>query len=741
MLLADLGADVVRPETESGDHRRPPPRVEPRPVCWDRGKRRVILPCLEPRADTALSSLLSAADVVLLDGGPRALAAAGWDLGEIEQTYPELVISWLPAMGARGPYADLPADPLLQSAISGYAQQQTSIEAVPIAPVVPIVSYVHGALGAAATVAALLERRRSGRGQVVTVTGLHAVASLEAAVMLAAQDQPALYKPGRDARSMPAFRAYECADGEWFFLGTLVETLFVGAMAALDMLELMVLPGVEGEFTNLLRTAAGLAVAERLEALFAQQPRAHWLEILTEADIPVAPVLTRSEWLASDALKAVGGLVTRTHPELGPVRLPAPGVALSVTPPVVGELAREVSADELLAHWSPRSTLGDGSTHTNGALAGLRVLDLATFIAGPFGPTIMAQWGADVVKVETLEGDPYRVYSLSFVAINQGKRSVAVDLRHPDGKQLLLDLVAQADVLVENLRGESLARLGLSESVLQTLNPQLVHCSVTAFGQRGPLAGTPGFDPLLQARSGLMHTVGAEGHPVSTGTPVHDVGSASLTTLGALAALWALPTTGVGQRVDVALASSTLLLQSGEYTDFEGRPPSPRGGVDFVGPTAARRYYRTADHWMALAAQTAEQLEAALQVLGLEGEPDLDAPGDGALARAIATVMATRKAPEVVEELQRRGVPAAPVPPQNCLDDEHLVANDFSHVVMDRQFGRCRVVKNFAEWSRSAVYEATSMPAKGEDGPDVLLEIGWDSEAMGRVIADGTVQS
>src|ERR1700710_1515797 len=127
---------------------------------------------------------------------------------------------------------------------------------------------------------------------------------------------------------------------------------------------------------------------------------------------------------------------------------------------------------------------------------------------------------------------------------------------------MLLNRVDRAEVLVENMRGESLARLGLSEEVLRSINPQLVHCSVTAFGQRGPLAGTPGFDPLLQARSGLMHTVGAEGHPVSTGTPVHDVGSASLTALGALAALWALPTTGVGQRVEVALASSTLLLQS-----------------------------------------------------------------------------------------------------------------------------------------------------------------------------------
>jgi crotonobetainyl-CoA:carnitine CoA-transferase CaiB-like acyl-CoA transferase len=256
------------------------------------------------------------------------------------------------------------------------------------------------------------------------------------------------------------------------------------------------------------------------------------------------------------------------------------------------------------------------------------------------------------------------------------------------------------------------------------------------------LAGTPGFDPLLQARSGLMHSVGAPGRPVSTGTPVHDVGSASLSALGALAALWALPNTGVGQRIDVALASSTLLLQSGEYTDFDGRPEAARGGVDFLGPTAARRYYRAGDDWIALAAQTTEQFRHALQVFGVDGEPALDSSGDGPLADAIAAAVAGRKVEELIAELQRHLVPAAlVVPQQDALEADHLVLNDFSHVVLDRQFGRCRVVKRFAEWSRSAVFEAESMPALGEDGAAVLAEIGWDIDAVQRVLTNGTVMS
>src|SRR3954453_10678806 len=200
MLLADYGADVVRPESTTGGHRRPSPRQDPGAVCWDRGKRHVTLRSLHPTTDPELAELLSSADIVLLDGGPRAIAEAGWDLAALEEKDPHLVIGWLPTMGARGPLADLSPDPLLLSAISGYSQQQSSVNPVPIAPVVPIINYVHGILGAGAVVAAVLERRRSGRGQIVTVTGLHGVSALAAAVMPHTLEQANTFVPSRNIR-------------------------------------------------------------------------------------------------------------------------------------------------------------------------------------------------------------------------------------------------------------------------------------------------------------------------------------------------------------------------------------------------------------------------------------------------------------------------------------------------------------------------------------------------------------
>ncbi|MCU1344662.1 MAG: L-carnitine dehydratase/bile acid-inducible protein, partial [Acidimicrobiia bacterium] len=226
----------------------------------------------------------------------------------------------------------------------------------------------------------------------------------------------------------------------------------------------------------------------------------------------------------------------------------------------------------------------------------------------------------------------------------------------------------------------------------------------------------------------------------STGTPVHDVGGASLTTLGVLAALWARDAMGVGQRIDVSLASSTLLLQCGEYTEFDGRPPAAHGGVDFLGPTAARRYYQASDEWIAVAAQTDSQFEALLQGLGVDGPCSLRDPADGALAEAMAKAIAGRTVAEWVAEFASAGVPAAPVVPhQHALDDEHLVLNEFSHVVMSNLFGRTRVMKRFADWSRSTVGEAVAAASKGEHGPEVLAEIGWDSEAISEALVQGTV--
>ena len=168
MLLADLGADVNRVEITDGGHRRGDPYVDPDWICWDRGKRTVTVRALDPVADRSFRELLTAADVVLLDPTPGAAHGGPLAPRALSGAYPRLGVIWIPPYGASGErYQDLPSDPLLLSAISGFAMWQPARDPeVPIAPVVPIVQYVQGSLAASAAVAVVLERDRSGSGQI-----------------------------------------------------------------------------------------------------------------------------------------------------------------------------------------------------------------------------------------------------------------------------------------------------------------------------------------------------------------------------------------------------------------------------------------------------------------------------------------------------------------------------------------------------------------------------------------------
>jgi crotonobetainyl-CoA:carnitine CoA-transferase CaiB-like acyl-CoA transferase len=489
---------------------------------------------------------------------------------------------------------------------------------------------------------------------------------------------------------------------------------------------------VAGEFMNLLRPDVGAAVGAELAETFAARPRAVWLGLLADAGIPAAPVTTREEWLAGEQVTAVGARLEADHPGLGRVVMPGLAVSLSATP---GHVRHLPSAE----HTAAASSLWPGADGTAGGpgggppgrgapadlpLAGIRVLDLSTFMAAPFASTLLADFGADVVKIEPAGGDPYRVYSASYTAVNQRKRAAALDLRKSDERAALLRLAADADVLVDNLRAESMTRLGLGDGVLAAAFPRLVRCSVSAYGRTGPFADLPGFDPVMQARSGMMLAQGGTDDPVASVAPVHDVGTAALAALGILAALFARARTGLGQHVTASLAGASVFLQSGELTTFAGRPAAQAGGVDFPGPSAVRRYYRASDGWLAVAATTAPHVAELLSAVGHPEWGELD---DAALVDRLSGVLASRPVTDWVAELAARRVPACPVLSRlGELADPFLVENEFSHVVADPVAGNLRIARDFSNWPGTR--PASQRPARGttigEDTAAVLAEAG-----------------
>jgi crotonobetainyl-CoA:carnitine CoA-transferase CaiB-like acyl-CoA transferase len=205
-----------------------------------------------------------------------------------------------------------------------------------------------------------------------------------------------------------------------------------------------------------------------------------------------------------------------------------------------------------------------------GALDGVKVLDAASMLAGPYAATLLGDLGADVVKLEPPDGDETRRFgpragsdSGVFYGVNRNKRSVVADLRTPAGREVLHALVEWADVVVDNLRPTARARLGLDYESVCSINPAVVSLSVSTFGADGPYAGRPGIDPIAQAITGFMHVTGHAGEsPVKAGPPVADAVCSILAAYGALAALWARQRTGRGQEVHVSLIDGLVHIQA-----------------------------------------------------------------------------------------------------------------------------------------------------------------------------------
>jgi crotonobetainyl-CoA:carnitine CoA-transferase CaiB-like acyl-CoA transferase len=715
MLLADLGAEVIR---VTGEERGVPDAGrDPGPLCWDRGKSIVNV---DPGSVPGLSR---AADVLLVDHTPGLLRSSGLEAAMLRRGNPRLVHLWMPPYATHGEWSELPADPILLAAL-GVAGHYPSSSNRPVAPVAATTDHVHGAMGATAAAAGLVGRLRQGGGSAVVVSGLHAVAAQMASMMSKGLDQP-VFSPSTSERGAPCWRPYRCADGRWFFLAALTPEIFFRALDVLDRMDIMVLPEVAGEFSNILiPDAGGRVVVDELEALFASRPAHRWLDMLTAGGVPCAPIRTRSEWLGGEVIEANRGTVVREHELLGPVTMPGVPVALSRTPGSVGEFPEGASCLADLSWTEAPSAPGRPSSRL--PLAGLKVVDTASFLAAPFVASLLADLGADVVKVEPPAGDPYRAYPIAFLAINQLKRGIVLDLNERDGAEALLALVRGADVLVENMRPGRLERMGLAPERIREEHPGLVHCSVSAYGQAGRFADAPGFDPVFQALSGMAAAQGGggDGEPIMSAMPAHDTCTGVLGAFGVLAALYARGHDGLGQRVAVSLAATSTFLQSAEFTTYKGRPDPAQGGRDFPGPRPGNRYYQCSDGWIAIAAGGSEAQPAALlQALGLDAVDQVEA--------ALRTHTVRRAA----RLLAGHGVPACRVVMrEKSVDDPFLVENGFSRVVEEPGFGRVKVVSGYSDWGTVAGRVTPAAFTPGQHGREVLAEAGYDGARVRRLL-------
>jgi len=601
MFLADNGADVVKVEPPEGD----PYRGDPGFLTVNRNKRSVVVD------DDGRRALVASADVVIVDRPGQASA--------LRAINPTAVIITMPPWGERGSMVDAPTSRAILHAATGIAWNQQAYAEVPVDIVVPIASYGTGVLGALAASAGLLVRAQRGAVPTYEVSEVAGAAAIQLGESRA--PGPPAIRPGDSTLGskgrVACYRLLEAQDGKWFFLACGTSRFYRRMLDVIGRPELIDDPALANPPWGLLLDEAIERITPILDSVFATRPRDEWLRILAEADVPAQPVLTREEFLQSSTVAANNMDLTIEHPERGPVQMMGLPFIIDAAPGSIRCAAPLLGADNdsVLRSWlapaaqsatpTPAAPAdGDNKPSAEGPLAGVTVIDLASFIAGPVVSRHLAMLGADVIKVEPPSGDPFRAIGPLFVSWNQGKRSIAVDLTTKEGQQTLHQLVTTADVVVENFRPGVAARLGADRATLAAINPDLVFLSSPGYGYDEAMADRPAFDPLIQAIGGFMAAQGglSGGSQPSTGiepvfltVPIHDVITPLVGALGVTMALWQRHHQGGGQHVSTSLAQSTMVAQAAEYTRYQGRPSTPLGGFDHPGPDDDHTWHETDD--------------------------------------------------------------------------------------------------------------------------------------------------
>jgi crotonobetainyl-CoA:carnitine CoA-transferase CaiB-like acyl-CoA transferase len=727
MLLADFGADIVKVEPPTGD----PARLLPGFAVWNRNKRSIVVERDTAAGQERLARLLAGADLCILSE-PSIVD----DPRKLSDIYPHLIVVHTPPYApTHTPWAGGAESHGLLDAFAGVSARQSSFDGGPIDLVYPTTLYVQGSWAAAAAVAALIERHRSGFGQVITVAGIHGVMICCAGQFnVVPSQQPLPTNVGPGGRH-PCYTTYQAQDGRWLFLAALTPKFQANAFRVLGIGDLFADQRIAGLPARILLPENRGWVRARLADAFRTRPRDEWIALLGQGDCPAGPLGERDTWLDHPLVQANEQCAEVVDPQRGPVLMPGVPLVLTDTPGSVRAPAPTLGQhDGDAIDWPARPHTGcSPATSHRGPLAGYRVLDLGAILAAPYAGALLAELGADVIKVEPPEGDAFRETGFVY---NRGQRGLAIDLRSADARQAFYDLVRTADAVVDNSRLGVLERLRVDYASLATVKPDIVTMSVNGFGEQGPMAPMPGFDPVLQAMSGMMSAQGGDSDPVLFTIPVNDIAAATLVVLGVCLGVFHRLRTGRGQRIWTSLAGCATLMQSGELVRIAGRPPAVRGGHDFAGPSALDRFYRVRDGWLRLQAAHADKLRAT----GLL--PDVpSAASDAELARALAEALASRSLAEALACLSGAVVPAAAVRgPHELPLDPHLCELEVfaQHYLQDGT--PYLSPQRYARFSRTQTQATFESPGLGEHSRQVLAEAGVDAARIQALLDAGVLK-
>ncbi len=720
MLLADQGADVIRVDPPGG-----PRWNTPANATWNRGKRSIVLN-LKQSADLATGrKLVETADVVIENFRPGVMERLGLGQAEMMAANARLIYCSLPGFAADDPRAGVKAwEGVLGAATCAFSQRPNTPRVHPPAtrPVYSAIPFssAYGAFLAAASVGmALNARARSGVGQRIEVPLFDATFSAIGIRGMRFHDVKVPAAPFVWSRQLPT------KDGRWFMYvqGNKRFEAFIDAIGMAQYRDAGASPEELGK---------------RFDAVFRTRTALEWERFCEAIGTEGGACNSSAEWLEHP--QALGSRIIEDFedPELGRFRGPGIAPRLSETPGAVRaprarlDAQRKEILQDLKARRPPPAT---PEKALRSALEGLKVIDLCLILAGPMCGRTLAEFGADVIKIDSPHRNPVALHN----DINRAKRSILLDLKTPEGLKIFWQLVDQADVVLENFRMGVADALGIGYKAVKARRPDIVYCSLNAFGYIGPYAGRPGHEQIAQALSGMQLRYGGD-RPALAPYPANDYGTGLLGAYAVALALLHRNKTGKGQHVDSALTYTATLLQSSLLQDYPGKKWDEPKGQDVLGTGPLYRAYQASDGWLFLAASQGELARCA-QLKDIAGK------SGAALEQALEERLRARSVDDWVALLTESDIGAHRIvlDAKVLMEDPLVCARGLSLTRAHDELGAVTTTGPGARLSRTPVVPGRPAPKPGSDAASILAEIGLGDEVdrlvRSRIIAVDGIES
>lgn len=785
MLLADNGADVVKIEPEGGD----PFRTQSGYRVWNRGKRSAVIDLRAPGGAEALARLAERADVLVESFSPGTMARLGLDWETLAPRCPRLVYCSITGYGQHGKHADRPAYDALVAARTGQQWESRGVVGGTIARLggtegmlpgieapagcwtgaprqgplfsgIPWASHAAALLAAIAISAGLRVREVTGRGQWVQTSLFQGmlITTSPAWQRVERPDSPNYQSWVNDPRAPHGF--FKCADDRWIQQWMSLPSFLIGAAAGQEMAPPETLTGTRGATDRIGPQASEMIVLHYYNEIMAEAvakfPSDQWVRLAADVGVPLQLIRSPEESLQDPLLRADGCVTAVPDPEIGPVLQVGRAYELERCPieinrpgPQIGTHTSEVLA-ESGSKTPPSITAQQTSTTLRHPLEGITVLDFGLAVAGPYGAQILSDLGAEVIKINRFNEEFWMSVTWAQTA-HRGKRSIGLDLKNPDAREVIEKLVRRADVVMHNMRLDAAARIGIDEATLRAIRPDLIYCH-TRGHDRSHRETLPGNDQTGGALAGMQWLEGGlddGGEPIWPCISLGDPGNGLLAALAVVQAIYHRERTGEGQSVNTAIVNSHLLNCSSAWVTEDGQDRADRPSLDRMqlGWNALYRLYETESGWLCLAVRTDAEWRALCTALGsgLETDPRfVDAQvrrfNDSALAKVLTETFAEQPAPQWFSRLDAGGVPCEISDPDFVLglfdDDEFKQRNwvtSYQHPVL----GKMDMAGLLFDFSDTPGRIAGPPFVPGQHTEELLRSLGYSESQISQLIASG----